>query len=178
MPFIQLIVNVPQVLEYAAHPLLGKKIKDIEPEADSDIVLTSELAAGVSVRVHLLVYGGYTPFSSELGALRGSRESKRIGDKQTRFTGGRGHRLLLSSGDLSARQACRVARRGTCYRHHCQGLRMARRGQEVLGEGSSTSRQCGAGLSYTVETRHVLRRKHRLFLCAASTLKRAECRFR
>jgi len=49
IPILILILILAQAIEYAEHPLQGKLVREVEPEADSDVPLTSQLMPGAQV---------------------------------------------------------------------------------------------------------------------------------
>eukprot|EP00287_Rhodomonas_sp_CCMP768_P013383 CAMPEP_0196717720 /NCGR_PEP_ID=MMETSP1091-20130531/1089_1 /TAXON_ID=302021 /ORGANISM="Rhodomonas sp., Strain CCMP768" /LENGTH=264 /DNA_ID=CAMNT_0042058187 /DNA_START=21 /DNA_END=815 /DNA_ORIENTATION=- len=63
-------IELVQAIEYAASPLQGKKVREVEPEADSDIVITSELAAGADAVID---------FSSPQGTSALAKQAEGLG---------------------------------------------------------------------------------------------------
>jgi 4-hydroxy-tetrahydrodipicolinate reductase len=53
-------VDLVQAIEYAEHPLQGKLVREVEPEADSDVPLTSQLMPGAEVVIDFSSPAGTT----------------------------------------------------------------------------------------------------------------------
>ena len=63
-------VELVQAIEYAEHPLMGKTVSQIEPEAKSEILLTPQLLAGADVVIDFSSPAGTTALAKravELG---------------------------------------------------------------------------------------------------------------